>query len=202
MLDSPIPAWGQRLPVTVLRGWAPLSVFAMPDTPRDRAQTQYAYGQSAFERGSYREAVGYFEAALKLASATTPLGGEIQTWLVNAYSAVGRQTDAIALCQVLSRHPDLETRKQAKNLLYILQAPQLKRPTNWMTEIPDLEAIAAEGAQSLGRSTYSATAKPTPRVKAEPPPLDPSQINTKDNGFLWVALAGVVLVLGGLLWLS
>jgi len=29
-----------------------------------------------------------------------------------------------------------------------------------------------------------------------------SQINRKDNGFLWVALAGVALVLGGLLWLS
>ncbi len=174
----------------------------MTETPRDRAQTQYAYGQAAFERGSYREAVNYFEAAAKLASITTPLGGEIQTWLVNAYSAVGRQDDAIALCQVLSRHPDLETRKQAKNLLYILQAPQLQRPTNWMTEIPDLEAIATDGAQSLGRSVYSARAKPTPPVKAEPVPLDPSQINTKDNGFLWVALAGVVLVLGGLIWLN
>ena len=174
----------------------------MTETPRDRAKTQYAYGQAAFERGSYREAVDFFEAAAKLASITTPLGGEIQTWLVNAYSAVGRQDDALALCQVLSRHPDLETRKQAKNLLYILQAPQLQRPTNWMTEIPDLEAIATDGAQTLGRSVYSAMAKPTPQVKAAPPPLDPSQINTKDNGFLWVALAGVILVLGGLIWLN
>lgn len=174
----------------------------MTDTPRDRANTQYVYGQSAFERGSYREAVDYFEAAVKLASAATPLGGEIQTWLVNAYSAVGRQDDAIALCQVLSRHPDLETRKQAKNLLYILQAPQLQRPTNWMTEIPDLEAIATDGAQSLGRSAYSPVAKPTHRVKTEPVPLDLSQINTKDNGFLWVALVGVGLVLGGLIWLN
>jgi tetratricopeptide (TPR) repeat protein len=175
----------------------------MTETPRDRAKTQYAYGQSAFERGSYREAVDYFETAVKLASATTPLGGEIQTWLVNAYSAVGRQDDALALCQVLSRHPDLETRKQAKNLLYILQAPQLKRPTNWMTEIPDLEAIATDGAQSLGQSAYSAMAKPAPQVKTEPVvPLDPSQINTKDNGFLWVALAGVALVVGGLIWLN
>jgi hypothetical protein len=36
----------------------------------------------------------------------------------------------------------------------------------------------------------------------EPEPIDPSQINTRDNGFLWVALAGVVLVLGGLWWLA
>ncbi|MFQ4137923.1 hypothetical protein PGN35_016530 [Nodosilinea sp. PGN35] len=175
----------------------------MTDDTRDRAQTQYAYGQTAFERGNYREAVECFEAALNLAKATTPLGGEIQTWLVNAYSAVGRQSDAIALCQALTRHPDLETRKQGKNLLYILQAPQLQRPTNWMTEIPDLDKLSAEGAQSLGQAGYSG-AKTTarPRPKLEEPTIDPSEINRKDNGFLWVALVGVTLILGGLLWLS
>ncbi len=176
----------------------------MTEDPRDRAKTQYAYGQAAFERGSYREAVEFFEEAVQLAKATTPLGGEIQTWLVNAYSAVGRQNDAIALCQALARHPDLETRKQGKNLLYILQAPQLQRPSNWMTEIPDLEAISTSSNQAAGSSVYSAAAKSAPRSrpKPEPPPLDPSQINTKDNGFLWAALVGVALVLGGLFWLS
>ncbi len=175
----------------------------MTEDPRELAKTQYAYGQTAFERGSYREAVEYFEAALDLAKATTPLGGEIQTWLVNAYSAVGRQADAIALCQALARHPDLETRKQGKNLLYIMQAPQLQRPTNWMTEIPDLAKLSADGAQSLGQAGYSGTkAASRPRPKVEKPPIDPSEINSKDNGFLWAALIGVALVLGGLLWLS
>lgn len=176
----------------------------MTEDTRDRANTQYAYGQAAFERGSYREAVEFFEEAVKLAKATTPLGGEIQTWLVNAYSAVGRQSDAIALCQALARHPDLDTRKQGKNLLYILQAPQLQRPTNWMTEIPALDNLSSDGVQNLGGSGYATAAKTVPRSRPqpEPTPLDPSQINTKDNGFLWAALVGVALVLGGLLWLS
>jgi TPR repeat protein len=55
-----------------------------------QARTAYAYGQEAFERGNYRESVEYFEQAVDLARAATPLGGEIQTWLVNAYNAVGR----------------------------------------------------------------------------------------------------------------
>ncbi|MBE9112379.1 tetratricopeptide repeat protein [Nodosilinea sp. LEGE 07298] len=175
----------------------------MTDDTRDRAKTRYAQGQAAFERGSYREAVECFEEAVALAKATTPLGGEIQTWLVNAYSAVGKQSDAIALCQALARHPDLETRKQGKNLLYILQAPQLQRPTNWMTEIPDLDKLSADGAQSLGQAGYSGTKSASrPRPKLEEPTIDPSEINSKDNGFLWAALIGVALVLGGLLWLS
>lgn len=175
----------------------------MTDDTRDRAKTLYANGQTAFERGNYREAVECFEAALDLAKATTPLGGQIQTWLVNAYSAVGRQSDAIALCQALTRHPDLETRKQGKNLLYILQAPQLQRPTNWMTEIPDLDKLSGDGAQSLGQAGYAGTKTTSrPRPKSEEPTIDPSEINRKDNGFLWAALVGVALVLGGLLWLS
>ncbi len=176
----------------------------MTSDSRELANTQYAYGQAAFERGSYREAVEFFEQAVKLAAASTALGGEIQTWLVNAYSAVGRDADAIALCQVLARHPDLDTRKQGKNLLYILQAPQLKRPTNWTIQIPDLNELSTDGAQNSGASSHSpvAKSKPRPRPKAKPPAIDPSQINTQDNGFLWAALAGVGLVLGGLLWLS
>lgn len=175
----------------------------MTEDPQALAKRQYANGQSAFERGSYREAVEHFEAALEAAKATTPLGGQIQTWLVNAYSAVGRQQDAIALCQILTRHPDLETRKQGKNLLYILQAPQLQRPTNWMTEIPDLDQLSADGAQTLGQAGYTGTKSASrPRPKIEEPPIDPSEINSKDNGFLWVALIGVVLILGGLIWFS
>lgn len=174
----------------------------MTEDPRALAKIYYTNGQAAFERGSYREAVECFEEAVQLAKAATPLGGEIQIWLVNAYSAVGRQQDAIALCQILTRHPHLETRKLSKNLLYILQAPQLQRPTNWMTQIPDLDDLSADGAKSLGAAGYSTAIKSTPRTKFEESPIDPSQINHQDNGFLWVALVGVALVLGGLLWFS
>lgn len=167
---------------------------------RDLARTQYVQGQDAFDRGRYRTAIEHFEAAVKLIHPNTSLGGEVQIWLVNAYSALDRSPEAIALCQTLTGHPDLEVRKQAKNLLYILQAPQLKRPSNWMSQIPDLSA--EDGASD--RQTYVVAAKDPvrKRPKPEPEPLDPSQINSQDNGFLWVALGGVALVLGGLLWLS
>lgn len=170
--------------------------------PRSQAQTEYAQGQAAFERGEYRQAVAHLEAGVNLARAATPLGGEIQIWLVNAYNAVGRGRDAEALCETLTRHPDLEVRKQAKNLLYILQAPQLRRPGNWMSQIPDLGRLE-EGSQS-GGGLSTVAIRPTPKrsPKPEPEPLDPSKINTRDNGFLWIALGFVGVILGGLFWLS
>mgnify|MGYP003336620429 FL=1 len=104
------------------------------------------------------------------------------------------------LFRSLSRHPDLETRKQGKALLYILQAPKLKRPSNWMTQIPDLGNIA-EDTSSLSRGSAAAPIYPS-RSQPQQNPVDPSQINRQDNGFLWVALTALALLLGGVLWLS
>jgi tetratricopeptide (TPR) repeat protein len=170
----------------------------------DLAKAEFLHGQAAFERGNYRQAVSHFEQAVDLATATTVLGGEIQIWLVNAYSAVDRQADATALCETLTHHPDLEIRKQAKNLLYILQAPALKRPGNWMSKIPDLGEIANEGTPTPGQPRPAGVSQPTAKStpKADPIPSDPGQINRQDNDFLWIALASVALLLGGLLWLS
>lgn len=168
----------------------------------DLAKQAYARGQIAFERGSYRESIEALEKAAALAKAATPLGGEIQIWLVNAYAAAERQADALALCEVLNRHPSYEVRKQAKNLLYILKAPRLKLKAEWKSQIPDLADIA-EGETKPG--SYTAPSKKPPRRKPEvvdDTPIDWSQINTRDNAFVWVALVGVVLVLLGLWWLA
>ena len=166
------------------------------------AKQAYALGQQYFERGSYREAVACFEKAVALAHAMTPLGGEIQTWLANAYSAVGRSEEAIALCEKISRHPDCDTRKQGKRLLYILKAPKLQMRPEWNTQIPDLAAIAEAGEDNSGYS-YPKPAKRKKPKQSEPDfdqPIDWSQINTQDNAFLWVALVGVALVLAGVAW--
>lgn len=176
--------------------------MSMTADSRSQAKTEYAYGQAAFERGDYRQAVTHFEAGVKLAKAATPLGGEIQIWLVNAYNAVGQGREAEALCETLTRHPDLEVRKQAKNLLYILQAPQLRRPGNWMSQIPDLGTLEEGNPSGGGLSTVQLRSAPKRSPKPEPEPLDLSQVNTRDNGFLWIALGLVGLILGGLLWLS
>ncbi|NEQ28041.1 MAG: hypothetical protein F6K28_55440, partial [Microcoleus sp. SIO2G3] len=89
------------------------------------AQTQYQAGKTAFERGDYRQSVQALEKAVSLVARNTRVGGEMQFWLVTAYQAAEQQQEAIALCEQLTRHPDLQTRQQAKRLLYILKAPRL-----------------------------------------------------------------------------
>jgi tetratricopeptide (TPR) repeat protein len=172
----------------------------------DLAPDFYQLGRAAFESGRYRESVVALEKAVSLSGPYSALGGDIQIWLVNAYQATGQTPEAIALCEKLGNHPNLRTRKQSRRLLYILKAPQLKRREEWLTKIPDLSNIDAAGRDNQIAPRFDAAprrdrpARPRPETPQEE--IDLSQVNTKDNGFLWIALLLIGVTIGGLVWLS
>ncbi|MEM9265035.1 MAG: tetratricopeptide repeat protein [Cyanobacteria bacterium P01_F01_bin.13] len=168
----------------------------MPDAANQRAQAAYQLGQQAFERGRYADAVQAFEQGLN-EQRSTALDGELKLWLVNALAAADRRQEAIELCGTLALHPDFDVRKQSKQLLYIIQAPKLQAKEEWLTKIPDLANL--EGNDE--KPWQNRPIKPRP-LKPSPPPLPLSEVNTDDNGFVWIALIGCGLMLGGLWWLS
>ncbi|MBE9006359.1 tetratricopeptide repeat protein [Fortiea sp. LEGE XX443] len=162
------------------------------------ARKLYQAGKLAFENGQYREAIENLEKASALLTRNSRLGGEVEIWLVTAYEAAGRNEEAIALCKQLQRHPYAETNKQARRLLYILQAPKLKRPSEWMTEIPDLAALSDN--ESKVRVAVNPGKSSPPKKTTEPEFVDLSQVNTRDNRFIWVALIVIGLVFSYLVW--
>ncbi|UIE39760.1 tol-pal system YbgF family protein [Leptodesmis sichuanensis] len=170
----------------------------------ETARADYQAGKVAFERGDYRKSVNSLEKANASINPNSSLGGEVQSWLVMAYEAVGQREAAIALCRQLTNHPHLKTRKEGRRLLYILEAPQLKTRPEWLTQIPDLTNLGEAAAKSrIGASSGGSTSsRPAPKPKAVPEPVDLSQVNTEDNRFIWVALLGALLIVGGLIWLA
>jgi thioredoxin-like negative regulator of GroEL len=167
------------------------------------AMTAYTTGQTAFERGLYRDSIDWFEEALTLTSRQTALGGEIQMWLVTAYDAAGQGEAAIALCRQLSTHANLETRQQSKRLLYILEAPKLQSKPEWLTQIPDLDPpnAAPRRYSAVGQPGQSRNVKPNePKSITEDPfePIDPKE----SRGFLGIALGLSGVILLGLWWLA
>jgi len=139
-----------------------------------------------------------------LVSRNSRLGGETQIWLVTAYEATGQVDEAIDLCEKLTKHPDRDTRKQGSRLLYILKAPRLRARPEWLTQIPDLSQLDdADHTNRLAQPAASnRSSRPRPKLVSNPKPLDPSQINTKDNRFIWVALAAIALGLVSFAWFS
>jgi hypothetical protein len=162
------------------------------------AKKEYLAGVAAFERGQYRDSVQRLEKASALVERNSSFGGKVLIWLVTAYEAAGQTAEAIALCEQIKQHPDVETSKQGKRLLYIMQAPQLKRPTEWLTQIPDLAAIPDNTSQTRLSSTNLPRTAPKPPPKTEP--IDLSQVNTKDNQFIWVSLLIIGLTIGLFFW--
>ncbi len=169
----------------------------MTSSNQEQFQLKYQTGRDLLERGQYRLSVQNLEEATELVNLSSRIGGEVQMWLVTAYQAVGRVQDAIALCQTLTRHPNPEIRKQSQGVLYILQAPQLKRPEEWMVKIPDSDAENQKKPQYI-------SSKPTNKIPEKPSIVseDLSQMNTQDNYFIWVVLGFLLLILGGILWLG
>lgn len=166
-------------------------------TERERFEKEYTAGKDAFERGKYRLAIERLETACNLVPFTAKLGGEARIWLVTTYQAAGKLTEAIVLTRKLCSHPNLEISQQARRLLYIIEAPQLKRPREWMVEMPeDLSSLSEENLlKNLG----------TNKVKSQPrsdfsEPLDLSATEAENNLFILAAAIAIALILGGLFW--
>jgi tetratricopeptide (TPR) repeat protein len=167
---------------------------------QEEFQQQYQAGQNAFKRGQYRSSVAYLEQATQLVPLNTRLGGEVQLWLVSAYEGMGQVKEAIALCRQLTRHPSLEVRKQSKQLLYILEAPRLKRPEEWVVKIPDLSKTSESNSKF-----QQGTGRPTPQKSPQQPVIEPLELEAhqrKGNNFLILALLVVLCALGGWIWLT
>ena len=155
----------------------------------------YQAGKEAFERGNYRQSIEYLESATKLVSPSSLQGGESQIWLVTAYQASNRVSEALSLARELTNHPFLDIRKQSKQILYILEAPRLQRPAEWMTEIPDL---TSPQENKLYQTKAIGQSKPIPK---KPTPETIPYKYPQNNSFIWVALAVSVLLLVAIVYL-
>jgi len=169
-------------------------------TENDQSQflTRFNQGKTAFDRGQYRQSIAELEAALKLTTIGSKQGGEAQLWLAMAYQAAGDIEKAKELCRKLVRHPHPDCRKQSQQVLAILQAPQLVRPPEWLTSIPDL-------TNQENTKPVSAQMRRPRRPKPEPSAIqfeDTRRMNTRDNGFILAAITFIVILLGLTYWLS
>jgi tetratricopeptide (TPR) repeat protein len=159
-------------------------------------QILFEKGKDAFLQGEYRQSIDYFQGAVENLSPYSRESGEVQLWLVNAYQANNQGETAIALCRELLGHPFGSTRQRAQRQLYILEAPKLERPKEWLTEIPSLDnldpakSVYVEGKQKVEEKQLAIEDFE-----------DLSQMETQDNQFLWWALGmGVVGLTSWAIW--
>jgi tetratricopeptide (TPR) repeat protein len=161
----------------------------------------FAAGVASFESGNYQAAVEKLEQAKDLASPGTYQSGEIQVWLCNAYDAVGRTEEAIALCRKLVKHPELDIRKLARYVLGILTAPELRKLEGVTTDGPNFENLDSNYRYQGGYGNSGAKNFAAQNQKPDPLNLNGPKLSAKmDRRYLLIA--GAIAVLGLFAWLT
>ena len=129
--------------------------------------------EAALEKGDYGICIKIIDPLLLDFQAETEIGGQLRLLIVTAYMGKGDEQKAINICQTLIHNKEESIRQQAKQLLSILDAPRLPKPSNWSVEIPNLEM-----EPSLKSSVSKAKKK---REKIYHPPTGPTK--SLDFGF-------------------
>jgi hypothetical protein len=156
----------------------------------------YQAGKEAFERGNYRQSIEYLESTIALINPASAQGGEVQMWLVTAYQAANRLLDATNLARKLTEHPYADIRKQSRQLLYILEAPRLKRPPEWLTEIPEITFSEEKDKRTYPvQSGSSAKKKSTNKQITQ---KNSSEMVVQDNFFVGMAFIIFLLIITSL----
>jgi len=140
--------------------------------------------EAALEKGDYGICIKIIDPLLLDFQAETEIGGQLRLLMVTAYMGKGDEQKAINICQTLIHNKKESVRQQAKQLLSILDAPRLPKPSNWSVEIPNLEM-----EPSLNLSVSKAKKK---REKIYHPPTGPTK--SLDFGFSIITLLIILLI--------
>ena len=140
--------------------------------------------EAALEKGDYGICIKIIDPLLLDFQAETEIGGQLRLLIVTAYMGKGDEQKAINICQTLIHNKEESVRQQAKQLLSILDAPRLPKPSNWSVEIPNLEM-----EPSLNLSVSKAKKK---KEKVYHPPTGPTK--SLDFGFSILTLLIILLL--------
>ena len=140
--------------------------------------------EAALEKGDYNFCIKTIDPLLLDFQAETETGGQLRLLIITAYMGKCDEQKAINICQTLIHNKKESIRQQAKQLLSILDAPHLPRPSNWSVEIPKIEM-----EPSL-KSSFSKTKKT--KKKINHPPTGPTK--NLDFGFSIITLLIILLL--------
>lgn len=100
-------------------------------------------GVKLMRKGEYKAAVTAFTQATAAAPGGMGerRGGQYAIYLAQALQAAGRTKEAVGLLKRCEGHPDADVRKTADNVLYIMQAPELKLDADQFMTIPPLAEV-------------------------------------------------------------
>ena len=85
----------------------------------------------ALNNGKYENCVEIIKPIVETFSVSSKEGINLRMMLITAYSGLNKNDEALAICKQLAKSRSSQVRENAKSLIQILNAPNLKTPDNW-----------------------------------------------------------------------
>ena len=140
--------------------------------------------EAALDRGDYVLCIRIIDPIISTYSATTKTGAQLRLLKVTAKMGKGDEKEAVEICKTLIHNKEGKVRQQAKQLLSILEAPCLPRPSNWSVEIPKLEVEPSQEPSFKKKKKIN--------KKINYPPTGPTK--NLDSGFSIITLLIISLI--------
>jgi len=102
-------------------------------------KTSLAIAEAAIDAGDYTKSLELLDKLASEYSINDSDGPLIRMHMVTSFLGKGDNSQAINICKDLTRCKDAKIRESSKQLLSILEAPSLEKPSNWSIEIPKIE---------------------------------------------------------------
>ncbi len=148
--------------------------------------------EAALQRGDYQQCLALLEPLAKKYPLTIRKGAQIRMLMITAWMGKGDNDQAISTCRLITNCKDPELRQEARQLLSVLEAPNLPRPENWSISLPSIEVSEVNG-RSLSKNTRRKKSKPD---KATFPPTGPTKaLEIGFSIFVLIVLSGLTLLL-------
>ena len=153
-----------------------------------------APAEAALERGDYGQCLELLEPLAASTAITDPEGARVRMLMVTAWMGQGQESKALSTCRLLTRCRDSDLRMRAKQLLEVLEAPSLQRPSSWSMQLPTLDMAPQMGERPRPMRRRRPQGPPPP----PPPPTGPTQAAAPGFAVVVIAvLLGLTVLLGG-----
>ncbi|WP_320676426.1 DUF3153 domain-containing protein [Prochlorococcus sp. MIT 1300] len=146
-------------------------------------KNELAKAEKALACGDYGQVLSLLEPLTKVYPPKQEEGAKIRIMIVTALMGLGQEQKAIKIVRQLTHGKNPELRQLAKQLLEVLEAPSLPRPSNWSIDLPALDL------EETNISYQKNNARFTNKTNKNLPPLPPTgPTKGMDLGFTFLAL--------------
>ena len=144
----------------------------------------------ALERGDYGLCIALLEPIAKDTLSSDEEDAQVRMLMVTALMGQGDEKKAISTCRVLTKCKELDLRQNAKQLLSVLEAPSLQRPSNWSIKLPNIETSAEQAVNN-----YSARGSNQKKVEEYPPTGLPQDLDIGFAVLVLIVVTGLTILL-------